>query len=90
MSPYNLITIAFYIKEVYTPLKRMLRDIENDATLKWNEAIAKNVSAAVGSELDGSFIAANYPAGVNYDVKEQYYNADSSVVDFRLLSGRDE
>ena len=77
MSPYNLITIAFYIKEVYTTMTRMLRDIENDAILKWNESIAKNVSAAVGAELDGSFIAANYPAGFNYDVKEQYYNADS-------------
>ena len=39
MSPYNLITIAFYIKEVYTTMTRMLRDIENDAILKWNESI---------------------------------------------------
>lgn len=44
---------------------------------EWNETIRTNIENAIGSKLDGGFIAANYPAGFNYAVKQQYYNADS-------------
>ena len=44
---------------------------------EWNKIIKTNIENAIGSKLDGDFVAANYPAGFNYAVKQQYYNADS-------------
>ncbi|MBO4990236.1 MAG: hypothetical protein J6D37_07900 [Clostridia bacterium] len=44
---------------------------------EWNEMITAEVENALGSELDGKFTAANYPAGFNYQVKLKNYNADS-------------
>lgn len=44
---------------------------------EWNNIIKTNVSNALGAKLDGEFTAVNYPAGFNYAIKQQYYNADS-------------
>lgn len=44
---------------------------------EWNNIIKTNVSNALGAKLDGQFTAVNYPAGFNYAMKQQYYNADS-------------
>ena len=44
---------------------------------EWNKIVKKSVENAIGSKLDGNFTAANYPAGFNYAVKQQYYNRDS-------------
>lgn len=44
---------------------------------EWNKIIQSNVSNAIGSKLDGEFIAANYAPGFNYAVKQSYYNKDS-------------
>lgn len=44
---------------------------------EWNKAVETNVQNAIGAKLDGAFLAANYPPGFNYAVKQQYYNADS-------------
>jgi hypothetical protein len=35
------------------------------------------VENAIGSKLDGDFVAANYQPGFNYAIKQQYYNPDS-------------
>lgn len=44
---------------------------------EWNKLIKTNVENALGAKLDGDFIAANYPAGFNYAIKQQFYNEDS-------------
>ncbi len=44
---------------------------------EWNEIVTKNVESAIGSELNGKFTAANYPAGFNYVVKQTYYNPNT-------------
>lgn len=44
---------------------------------EWNKLVKGTVETAMGAKLDGDFIAANYPAGFNYAVKQQYYNGDS-------------
>lgn len=44
---------------------------------EWNNIIQSNVSTAIGSKLDGEFIAANYAPGFNYAVEQTYFNEDS-------------
>lgn len=56
---------------------------------EWNKIIKTNVSNALGSKLDGEFIAVNYPAGFPYAVKQQYYNADALSVLNLLLTEAD-
>ena len=47
-------------------------------TQEWNQLIAVKAEAALGSELNGRFTAANYPAGFNYHVMHNdYYNSES-------------
>lgn len=53
---------------------------------EWNEMVRITVENSIGSILDGNFVAANYPAGFNYAVKQQYYNKDSlSALDLRVI-----
>ena len=56
---------------------------------EWNKIIKSNVSNAIGSKLDGEFIAANYAPGFNYAVKQQYYNKDSLSAFNTLLAESD-
>ncbi len=51
--------------------------IESFSVNEWNKIITKEVEKALGSELDGKFTAANYPAGFNYVVRQINYNADT-------------
>lgn len=57
---------------------------------EWNKIIKTNIENAIGSKLDGDFVAANYPAGFNYAVKQQYYNADSLSTLDSLVTVTDE
>lgn len=57
---------------------------------EWNKIIKTNIENALGSKLDGEFVAANYPAGFNYAVKQQYYNADSLSTLDSLVTLTDE
>lgn len=41
---------------------------------QWSAMVTEKIKTAIGSKLDGDFIAANYPAGFNYDTKEVLYN----------------
>ena len=56
---------------------------------EWNNIIETNVSKAIGTKLDGKFIAANYAPGFNYAVKQQYYNKDSLSAFNTLLAESD-
>lgn len=56
---------------------------------EWNNIIKINVSNAIGSKLDGEFIAANYAPGFNYAVKQNYYNEDSLSAMNTLLTESD-
>ncbi len=44
---------------------------------EWNKLVSTEVETAIGSELNGKFTAANYPAGFNYIVKLATYNPGS-------------
>lgn len=54
---------------------------------EWNKIVTNEVRSAMGAVLDGEFTAANYPAGFNYDLREQYYNADSLAALNSLVTG---
>ncbi|MBD5144311.1 MAG: hypothetical protein HDT21_00060 [Ruminococcus sp.] len=56
---------------------------------KWNEIIKSNVSNAIGFELGGDFIAANYAPGFNYAIKQQHYNKDTLSAFNTLLTESD-
>lgn len=56
---------------------------------EWNKIIQSNVSNAIGSKLDGEFIAANYTPGFNYAVKQQFYNEDTLSTFNTLLAESD-
>lgn len=72
-----------YIDEQMTPEEQI-------SAKEWNGLVKKNVQAAIGAVLDGEFVAANYPAGFNYAVKQQYYNADAlSALDSRVVVNDD-
>ena len=56
---------------------------------EWNEMVRINVENSIGSILDGNFVAANYPAGFNYAVKQQYYNKDAQAVFVKTIGNVD-
>lgn len=57
---------------------------------EWNEIISTKVESALGSELNGKFTAANYPAGFNYIVKQTTYNPGSMLALDSKLVVKDE
>lgn len=57
---------------------------------EWNEIISTKVESSIGSELNGKFTAANYPAGFNYQVKLKNYNAGSLMALNNKLVVEDE
>lgn len=56
---------------------------------EWNEIVTTEVESAIGSELNGKFTAANYPAGFNYVVKLKNYNAGSLMALNNVLKVED-
>lgn len=56
---------------------------------EWNNIIQTEVSSAIGSKLDGKFIAANYAPGFNYAVKQRFYNEDSLAALNTLITETD-
>ncbi len=57
---------------------------------EWNNIISSNVRNALGAKLDGKFTAVNYPAGFNYAMKQQYFNADSLSALNSLVTSTDD
>ncbi len=50
---------------------------QNLSVKEWNEIVSSKVETSIGSQLNGKFTAANYPAGFNYQVKLKNYNVAS-------------
>ena len=66
-----------------------LSDNEIISEQELHKAIQKGVAAAVGANLDGPFTSVTYPAGFDYNIKEQYYSKDSLAVLDRLVENED-
>lgn len=55
----------------------MLDNNQIQSVKKWNELVKNAVDSALGSKLNGEFIAANYTAGFPFIIKQTYYNKNS-------------
>lgn len=57
---------------------------------EWNKAVQKAVAGALGAQLDGQFLAANYVAGFPYIIRQQYYNKASLSALDTLIKVQDD